>query len=77
MIGGGINESREIVQVIGIWPYEKVAYAQLRTRLGEWDAQSPEGFGDRNWSPNLGQTTKPTDIKQKREPAESQTLPFW
>ena len=54
------------MQEIEIWPYEQVEYAQLRTHPGEWDAQSSLGFWDTNKSPNLGQTTKPSDSQQKK-----------
>ena len=40
--------------------------AQSRICSGEWDAQTPQGFCDTNGSPNLGQTTKPYDNKQKK-----------
>ena len=33
-----------IVQVVQIWPYEQMVYAQTEIRLGFWDA---------NGSPNL------------------------
>ena len=36
-----------------------MAYAQLRIRPREWDAQTSLGFWDINGSPNLGQTNRP------------------
>ena len=42
-----------------------MVHAQARICLGEWDAQSSLGFLDTN-----GQTTRPRDSQQKREPAE-------
>ena len=37
---GGQGDPLGNVQEIEIWPYEQVAYAQPRTRSGEWDTQS-------------------------------------
>ena len=37
----------------------------------EWDAQTSQGFWPADGSSDLGQTTRPTDSQQKREPAES------
>ena len=34
---------------------------------GEWDALSSQGFGNRNGSPDLNQTTRTTDSHKKIE----------
>ena len=47
-------------------PYEQVVYAQRGIRPIEWDAESSLWFWDTNGSPNLGQTTRPNDSKQKK-----------
>ena len=44
------------MQEIEIWPYERMVYAQ--NFLGFWDA---------NRSPNLGQTTRPSDSQQQQQ----------
>ena len=46
---------------------EQVVFAQPRIRPGEWDAKTSLGFCDTNRSPNLGQTTRPSDSQQKKE----------
>ena len=46
---------------------EQVVYAQSGIRPGEQDIQNSLGFCDTNRSPNLIQTTSPSD-RQKREP---------
>ena len=58
------------------WSYEHAVDTELRIHPGEWDTQTSLEFWNKNGSPNLGQTTRPSDIKKerkkkKREPAES------
>ena len=56
---GGQGDPLGIVQEIKeikIWPYEQIVYAQPRICPGEWDAQNPLEFWDKNGSSNLGQT---------------------
>ena len=60
----------EIGQGIEIWPYEQMVYAQFRIRPGKWDAQTSQRFWHTNGSPNIDQTTRPSDSQQKREPAK-------
>ena len=43
-----------------------MVYALPRIRPGESDAQSSLVFWHTNRSPNLGQTTRPSDIQQKK-----------
>ena len=43
---------------------------QPRIHPKKWDAQNSLGFCDINRSPNLGQTTRPSDRQQKKRPAE-------
>ena len=43
-----------------------MVHAQPRIRPGEWDAQTSLGFWDTNGSPNLGQTTRPSENQQKK-----------
>ena len=50
-----------------ILPYEQVVYTGTRIQSGEWDAQSFLGFWDTNRSPNLGQTTRPSDSQKKKK----------
>ena len=59
-------DSLGIVQEIEIWPYEHVVDAQPQICPGEWDAQSCLEFWDKNISFNLGQTTRPSDSKEKQ-----------
>ena len=44
-----------------------MVYAQPRTLPGKRDAQTSLGFWDTNGSPNLGQTSRPSDSQQKRK----------
>ena len=44
--------------------------SETRICFGKWDARSSLWFWDTNDSLNLGQTTRPRDIQQKRESAE-------
>ncbi len=44
-----------------------MVHAQPRICPGEWDAQIPLGFWDTNGSPNLGQTTKLYNDRQKKK----------
>ena len=55
------------VQEIWIWPYKQVIYAQPRICPRERDAPSFLGFWDTNRSPNLGKTTRSSDIQQKKK----------
>ena len=43
-----------------------MVYAQIRIHPGKWDAQTSLGFWDTNRSPNLGQTTRPSNKQQKK-----------
>ena len=43
-----------------------MVYEQHRICLGEWNAQTPQGFWDTNGSPNLGQTTRLYDKQPKK-----------
>ena len=45
-------------------------YAQPGIHHGERDTQTSQGFWDTNGSSILGQTTRPRDNQQKREPPE-------
>ena len=42
-------------------------YAQDLICPGEWDAQTLLGFWDTNASPNLSQTTRPSNDQQEKE----------
>ena len=64
---GGKGDLLEIVQEIGIWPYKQMVYAQSRICPGEWETQTSLGIWDTNGSPNLAQTTKPSDSQQKKK----------
>ena len=44
-----------------------MVYAQPGVRHGKWDAETSMRFWDINWSPNLGQTTRPGDSQQKKK----------
>ena len=44
-----------------------MVYAQLKMCLWEWDAQCSLGCWDTNRSPNLGQTTRPSDSQQQQQ----------
>ena len=44
-----------------------MVYAQPRIYAGDWDAQALLGFWDTNGSPNLGQTTTPSNNQQDKE----------
>ena len=44
-----------------------MACVQPRIRPGKRDAQTSQGFWDTNGSPDLGQTTRPSDSQQKKE----------
>ena len=46
--------------IIIITSYEQYN-AQPRIRPEEWDAKTSQGFWNTNRSPNLGQTTRPSD----------------
>ena len=50
------------VQYILLWTYEQVVYVQLRIRSEKLGAQTSLGFRDKNGSPDLGPTTRPSDI---------------
>ena len=63
----GEGDPLGIVQEIKIWPYEQVVYAQPRTSPGEWDVQISLWFWVTNRSPNLSQTTRPSDSQQKKK----------
>ena len=41
--------------------------AQSSIRPGKWKAQTSLGFCDTNGSPNLGQTTRPSDSQQQKK----------
>ena len=43
-----------------------MVYAQPRICNVEWDTQTSVGFWYTNGSPNLGQTTRPSDSQQKK-----------
>ena len=47
--------------------------ARIRPRKG--DAQTPMRFWDTNGSPNLGQTTRPSDSQQKKKKKERTCCP--
>ena len=64
---GGEGDLLGIMQEIEIWPCKQVVYAQPRIRLGEQDTQSSLVFWDTNGSPNLNQTTWPSDSQEKTE----------
>ena len=42
-------------------------YAQPRICPGDHDAQTPQGFCDKNGSPNLSQTTRPCNNQQQQK----------
>ena len=42
-------------------------YGQLRICPGEWDVQTPLGFGDTSGFPNLGQTTGSYNNQQQEQ----------
>ena len=44
-----------------------MVYTPPRICSGKWDAQTPQGFWDKNWPPNLSQTTRPCNNQQKKE----------
>ena len=44
-----------------------MVYAKPRIRPGKWDAQTSVGFWNTNVSPNLGQTTRTNNSRQKNE----------
>ena len=46
---------------------KQMVYTQARIRPGEWDAQNSLGFWDTNESPNLGQTTRPSNNQQQQQ----------
>ena len=50
-----------------MWSYEQMLYAQPRICPGEWDSQTSLGFWDTNGSPNLSQTTLPSNNQQEKE----------
>ena len=64
---GWARWSTAIVQEIEIWPYEQMVYVQTSICPGKWDAQTPLGFWNINRSPNLGQTTRPSNNQQEKE----------
>ena len=64
---GGEGDPLGSVQESKIWPYEQIVYVQTRTWPGEWDAQITLLFWDINRSSNLGQTTRLSDIQQKKK----------
>ena len=64
---GGEGNPRGIVQRIWIWAYEWVAYIQSGICSGEWDTQTSQVFWDTNGTPNLGQTTGPSDNQKKKK----------
>ena len=49
-----------------------MVYEQPRICIRKWYTKNSLGFWDKNRSPSLGQTTRPTDSQQqkKREPAD-------
>ena len=49
---GGQGDPLEIVQETEVWPYKQMVYVQPSICPGEWEAQTPLGFGDTNGSPN-------------------------
>ena len=44
-----------------------MVYVQPRVCPGEWNAQTPLGFWDTNRSPNLGQTTRPSNNQHQEK----------
>ena len=55
------------MQEIGVWLYEKMAYAQPNICPREWNSQTHMGVWDTNGSHNLGEMTRPNNNQQKRE----------
>ena len=53
-------------QEIEVWRYDQMVYAKPRICPGERDIQTPLRFLNTNGSPNLGQTTTPSDSKKKK-----------
>ena len=55
---------------------KKILYAQLGICSGEWNPKTSLGFWDTNRSPNLNQTTRPSDSqkqqKRKKKKRENQ-----
>ena len=51
----------EIVQEIEIWSYYQMLFAQTRIPSGEWNTYQKLGFWDKDRSPNLSQTSRPSD----------------
>ena len=55
-----------IGQVIEIWPYKRIIYAQRGIRPRKCESLSSLDFWDTNGSLNHGQTTRPIDSNQKK-----------
>ena len=70
---GGNADPQGIVQEIEIWLYEQMVYAQPSICPGEYDAQIPMGFWDKNGSSNPRQTTRPNQQKSKQKKAKNKT----
>ena len=64
---GGQVDPLGTVKEIQIWPYKQMLYARPHIYLWKWDGQTPQGFWDTNWTPNLGQTNRPYDKRPKKE----------
>ena len=54
------------LQVIEIWPYEQMLYAQPSSCPGERHTKTPLRLWHTNRSPNLGQKTRPYSNQQKK-----------
>ena len=70
----GLVHGLEDLEIRGkVETIQTTAYAQHRIRPGEWNTKSSLGFWDANRSPNLGQTARPSQQKEKKK--ENENLP--
>ena len=51
-----------------------MVYVQLRICPGEWDAQTHQGFWDKNGWPNLVQMTRPYNKQQQQQKKENKII---
>ena len=62
---GGEGDPLGVVKEAQIWPYKQMEYRQLGVCPEKWETQNFLGFWNTKGSPNLWQTTRPSENQQK------------